>query len=240
MWFDFLMSHLDWRGMCAWVRSLPLVHSHECNDFGVSSYDFSHLNKNSKYLHPYVLELMHQELAKRGVFLHQELGTHARELERIGTESGASRNASSSTLFSAVSSSTGCPREAMRGRGFDYLDPYHPKQAMSSWPGFNRYSSSYIHQMIHQPVFNNGNKSSLQQGSTFQSGNKIPIFRNDSVEHFGLLLRTLAKFELLFGTAHEECGTDNVAGMNSRLRHKRIQLDYVRYERIQLDCDSEH
>jgi hypothetical protein len=200
MWFDFLMSHLDWRGMCAWVRGLPLVDSHECNDFGVSSFDFSHLNKNSKYLHPYVLELMHQELAKRGVFLHQEVGTHAQELEKIGKESG-------------------CPREVVTNleKPLDYLDPHQPKHAVSCWPGFNRYSSSYFQQMIHQPAFKSENSptgsSSLHQRSTFQSGNKIPIFRNDSVEHFGLLLRTLAKFELLFGSAHEECGTDNVAGM---------------------------
>ena len=74
IWLDFIVAHVDWRGLCAWVQGLPLKSSHSVDEFGVSSFDFSHLNENvARFLHPYMQEILDQELCKRGLLSGAEV-----------------------------------------------------------------------------------------------------------------------------------------------------------------------
>ena len=83
IWLDFLISHLDWRGLCAWVRRLPFSEVHKVDECGFSSYDFAHLQKNLHLLHPYVVEVLHQALAQRGIFLENERGNFLPLMTRL-------------------------------------------------------------------------------------------------------------------------------------------------------------
>ncbi len=56
------------------MRELPLdPREHRVDSYGYTSYDLSLISKNMRrgFIHPYLTEIFHLELTKKGIFLFQ-------------------------------------------------------------------------------------------------------------------------------------------------------------------------
>ena len=69
-WLNFLVAHQDWRGLAAWVRSLPFSPQTDCVDaFGKSCVDLEKLeHRGLRFCTSYSREVLLQQLGRRGIF----------------------------------------------------------------------------------------------------------------------------------------------------------------------------
>ena len=70
-WLDFLVAHQDWRGLAAWVRSLPFSVGDYVDEHGKSCVDLD-LEKleqrGLRFCTSYAREVLLQQLGRRGIF----------------------------------------------------------------------------------------------------------------------------------------------------------------------------
>ncbi|CAE7947526.1 Wwox [Symbiodinium sp. KB8] len=69
-WLNFLVAHQDWRGLAAWVRSLPFSPQTDSVDaFGKSCVDLEKLeHRGLRFCTSYSREVLLQQLGRRGIF----------------------------------------------------------------------------------------------------------------------------------------------------------------------------
>ena len=68
-WLDFLVAHQDWRGLAAWVRSLPFSVTDYVDEEGKSCVDLDKLEQRGlRFCSSYAREVLLQQLGRRGIF----------------------------------------------------------------------------------------------------------------------------------------------------------------------------
>eukprot|EP00931_Biecheleriopsis_adriatica_P046808 TRINITY_DN26928_c0_g1_i1.p1 TRINITY_DN26928_c0_g1~~TRINITY_DN26928_c0_g1_i1.p1 ORF type:complete len:3379 (-),score=748.43 TRINITY_DN26928_c0_g1_i1:238-10323(-) len=83
-WLDFLVAHQDWRGLAAWVRSLPLSAEDCVDDQGKSCVDLVKLEERGlRCCASYAREVLLQELGHRGIFCSSDAQTFPALLCRL-------------------------------------------------------------------------------------------------------------------------------------------------------------
>ena len=82
-WLDFLVSHQDWRGLAAWVRSMPL-RDETVNERGESGVELSCLEQRGlRFCTSYAREVLLQQLGQRGIFCSHDTETFEALLTRL-------------------------------------------------------------------------------------------------------------------------------------------------------------
>ena len=84
-WLDFLVSHQDWRGLAAWVRSLPLGTTIDSVDEeGKSGVELQKLEQRGlRFCTSYAREVLLQQLGRRGIFCSGDTETFEALLCRL-------------------------------------------------------------------------------------------------------------------------------------------------------------
>ena len=75
-WLDFLVAHQDWRGLAAWVRSLPLKTMDLVDEEGKSGVDLEKFEQRGlRFCTSYAREVLLQQLGRRGIFSSGDTAT---------------------------------------------------------------------------------------------------------------------------------------------------------------------